>query len=130
MDTVSFRARRSALVHCWLAIPALGVAVLPDMAPVARPLGWLMFVAGVWYLLFVLRSRVVVSAEGVDVRRLWKWKRFRRGDEISMRTFPVLLGRRHEELVLQSAEHSSRISLDLFPDEVRVLTLRAIAGPS
>lgn len=118
------------MVNCWLILPALGVAVLPDMAPAARLLGWLMFALGIWYLFYVLRSRVVISEEGVDVRRMWKWKRFRRGDEVTLRTTPLLIGRRHAELVLQSAKQSSRISLDLFPDDVRVLTLRSIAGLS
>lgn len=129
MEPSVFAPRKSNLWSVLGVIP-IAIALALPLPGWIKAIGFLLVVAGLAYGLLVLTERVIISSDGVAVRRTFWWKHYQPGDRVEVKRMPqVLFERPDDVLVIRSATSSSRITLNMFPEELRTRIEQVLTPP-
>lgn len=124
-----FTPRKSNL---WvvLGVVPMSIAIALPLPDWIKAIGFLLVLAGLASGILVLRERVIVSIDGIAVRRIVRWKYYKPGDRVEVKRMPqVFFERPDDVLVIRSATSSSRITLNMFPEDLAARIVKVIHEP-
>lgn len=108
----------------------MSIAIALPLPDWIKAIGFLLVLAGLASGILVLRERVIVSIDGIAVRRIVRWKYYKPGDRVEVKRMPqVFFERPDDVLVIRSATSSSRITLNMFPEDLAARIVKVIHEP-